>query len=121
MRLRVLCKSKIHRAKITDANPEYVGSILIPIDLLEMVDILPGEQVAVWDVTNGARLETYALPGPRGSSDIVVNGAGAHRIFKGDTVIIAAFLHTDEPVAPRYILVDDRNRFAQWLSEAPEG
>jgi aspartate 1-decarboxylase len=117
MKLRSLCKSKIHRATVTHTDVDYIGSIAIDADLLERVDIIPGEKVAVWNVTNGQRFETYALPAPRGSGDVIVNGAAAHRCRAGDLVIVVAFVLTDEPVAPRMIMVDDRNRFVEDLED----
>jgi len=127
MTLRSICSSKIHRATITDANIDYIGSILLPPDLMDMVDIVEGQRVAVWDITNGARLETYAIRGAAGSRDVIINGAGAHLIHKGDKVIVAAFVLTDEAIKPKYILVNDDNVFDAWLVgggplglEAPE-
>ena len=112
MRLRQLLKSKIHRATVTEADLDYVGSITIDQSLLEAVDLWPGELVHVWNITNGERFETYALAAPPDSGMIRINGAGAHKARPGDLVIIAAFALTDEPVTPRVILVDQRN---QWL------
>lgn len=112
MRLRSICKSKIHRATVTEANLEYIGSIAIDEDLLRRVDILPGEKVAVWNLNNGERIETYAIPAPAGSGSIVVNGAAARRFRAKDQVIIVAFVLTDEAVVPQMILVDAQNRFA---------
>lgn len=117
MQLRAICKSKIHRATVTEANVEYIGSIAIDTDLLERVDILPGEKVAVWNVNNGERIETYALPAPAGSGSVIVNGAAARRFQPGDKVIIVAFVLTDEKIEPRMILVDDRNGFVDWLGD----
>ena len=115
MTLRSICSSKIHRATVTDGNIDYIGSILLPPDLMDMVDIVEGQQVAVWDITNGARLETYAIRGAAGSRDVIINGAGAHLIHKGDKVIVAAFVLTDEAIQPKYILVNDDNTFEAWL------
>ena len=122
MKLRNVCKSKIHHAVVTAADLNYVGSIGIDRSLLELTDIIPGEQVAVWNVNNGQRIETYALELPEGSGEIVVNGAAARLFQPGDVVIIAAFCLTDEKIAPKLIAVDERNRFAGFLSsnEAPE-
>ena len=127
MTLRSICSAKIHRATVTDANIDYIGSILLPPDLMDMVDIVEGQQVAVWDITNGARLETYAIRGAAGSRDVIINGAGAHLIHKGDKVIVAAFVLTDEAIKPKYIFVNDDNVFDAWLVgggplglEAPE-
>ncbi|HTE18292.1 MAG TPA: aspartate 1-decarboxylase [Armatimonadota bacterium] len=117
MQLRSICKSKIHHARVTEANVNYIGSIAIDRELLERVDILPGEKVAVWNVTNGERVETYALPAPAGSREIVVNGAAARRFQAGDTVIIVAFALTDEAITPRMILVDEHNGFVEWLRD----
>lgn len=117
MQLRAICKSKIHHAVVTEANVQYVGSIAVDSDLLERVDILPGEKVCVWNVTNGERIETYALPAPAGSGDIIVNGAAARRFQPGDTVIIVAFVLTDEVITPRMILVNQRNQFVDWLGD----
>jgi aspartate 1-decarboxylase len=116
MQLRTFCKSKIHRATITDGDLNYVGSIAIDAHLLELSNIAPGEKVAIWDVTNGERIETYALSAPAHSGQIVVNGAGAHKIKKGDIVIIAAFVLTDEIITPHMILVDEENTFVSWLA-----
>src|SRR5687768_5925351 len=121
MRLRSICKSKIHRAVVTEADLHYVGSIGIDTDLLERTDIVPGEKVAVWNVTNGNRIETYAIAEPRGSGSIIINGAAAHRFAPGDVVIIVAFCLTDEPVEPRMIVVDADNRFEAWLGAPPVG
>ena len=115
MTLRSICSSKIHRATITAANVDYIGSILLPPDLMDLVDIIEGQQVAVWDITNGARLETYAIRGETGSRDVIINGAGAHLIHKGDKVIVAAFVMTDEAIQPKYVLVNDDNAFEAWL------
>lgn len=115
MKLRAICKSKIHHATVTEANVEYVGSIGIDRDLLYRADILPGEKVGVWNVTTGARVETYAIPAPAGSGGVIVNGAAAHHFTAGDRVIIVAFTLTDEEIDPRMFLVDAENRFAGWL------
>lgn len=117
MQLRAICKSKIHHAVVTEANVQYIGSIAVDSELLERVDILPGEKVCVWNVTNGERIETYALPAPAGSGDIVVNGAAARRFQPGDTVIVVAFVLTDEEIKPRMILVNQRNQFVEWLRD----
>ena len=89
-----MMKSKMHRATVTDTNLDYEGSLTIDTDLLDAADILPHEQIHVWDVTNGTRLITYALPGDRGSGDVCVNGAGAHLIKTGDVIIIATLRRT---------------------------
>jgi aspartate 1-decarboxylase len=115
MRLRELLKSKIHRATVTDADTAYIGSITIDEDLLKAVDILPGELVHVWNITNGERFQTYALLGQAGSGMVQVNGAGAHKAQRGDLVIVAAFALSDEPVEPIAILVDENNHYVRNL------
>lgn len=115
MVLRQVLKSKIHRATITEANVDYIGSITIDADLMERVDLLPGELVHVWDLTNGERFETYAIAGEPGSGVICINGAAALKVSVGHKVIIAAFALTDEPITPRIILVDENNRFVKYL------
>ncbi len=112
--LRTLCKSKIHRATITEANLHYQGSITIDEELLERADILPYERVQVVNCNNGARLETYAMPGERGKGDICLNGAAARLGHPGDIVIIISYaLMTDEEAAgykPIIVHVDGANR-----------
>ncbi len=111
MQLRAICKSKIHRATVTEANIDYIGSIAIDEDLLRRANIIPGEKVAVWNVNNGERIETYAIPAPAGSGQVIVNGAAARKCREKDQVIIVAFVLTDEVIKPRMIMVDTRNRF----------
>jgi aspartate 1-decarboxylase len=112
--LRIMMKSKIHRATVTGANLNYEGSLTIDEDLMQIADILPHEQIHVWDVTNGTRLVTYALAGERGSGVINVNGAGAHLIKPGDLVIIATYAPMEEAEArelqPTVVMVDAKNR-----------
>src|SRR5947199_9893841 len=115
MKLRVLCKSKIHHAVVTAADVNYIGSIGIDASLMRQTDIVEGEQVSVWNITNGQRVETYAITLPEGSGQIVVNGAAAHHFTPGDIVIIVAFCLADEPVRPRMIMVDGHNRFIKDL------
>jgi aspartate 1-decarboxylase len=117
MKLRVICKSKIHQAAVTGADLHYVGSIGIDKTLLDMTDIAPGEQVAVWNINNGQRIETYAIPLPEGSGQVVVNGAAARHFQPGDRIIVAAFCLTDEPVRPRMIAVDEHNQVVQELPD----
>src|SRR5512144_832456 len=93
---RVMLKSKIHRATVTDCDLHYVGSITIDPDLLEAADILEHEQVHVVDVDNGARFETYTIAGQRGSGEIKVNGAAARLVHSGDTVIVISYAAYDE-------------------------
>jgi aspartate 1-decarboxylase len=115
MRLLTMLKSKIHRATVTQADVNYIGSIAIDPDLIERAGLLPNELVHVWNIDNGARFETYVIAGRPGSGEIVVNGAAAHRVQVGHKVIITAFCLTDEPVTPRAILVDDHNRYVRDL------
>ena len=96
---RTLLKSKIHRATVTEANVEYEGSISIDAELMAAADILPWERVDVWDCTNGARLQTYAIPGEPGSGEICINGAAAHLVKPHDVVIIATFAELDDAEA----------------------
>lgn len=108
-----LFKSKLHRATITEADLNYVGSITIDQDLLEQADILPGEKVQVVDVNNGQRFETYTIVGERGSGMVCVNGAAARLVQKGDKVIIIAYAMMDRNEAlsfkPRVLILDDGN------------
>jgi aspartate 1-decarboxylase len=109
-----LLKAKIHRARVTGADLDYEGSIVIDSSLLEMSGILPHEMVHVWNRTNGNRFETYAISAPPGSGTIMVNGAAAHLVNPGDIVIISAFAQytPDESRThhPTVVLADDRNR-----------
>jgi len=113
--MRWFLRSKIHNATVTYARIEYEGSIEIDADLMERAGLLPGERVLVVDNTNGERLETYVIPGERGSGAIGMNGASAHRIHQGDQVIIMGFELSDQPVQPRKVLVDEANRFLRYL------
>ena len=112
--MRVMLKSKIHRATVTQADLDYVGSVAIDVDLMEAADILEGEQVVIADITNGARLETYVIPAPRGSRTITINGAAAHLVHQGDLVIIMSYVLLDDAEAkawqPRVVHVDEANR-----------
>ncbi len=121
---RTLFKSKIHRATVTHADLEYEGSVTIDADLLEAADILPHEAVHLWNVTRGARLQTYALPGERGSRVVCVNGAAAHHFSVGDVAIVATFAEMDTEEArgyrPTVVLVDEHNRIKDaGLEELP--
>jgi aspartate 1-decarboxylase len=112
--MRTMMSGKIHRATVTEANLDYEGSITLDPDLMDAAGILPYEQVAVVDVTNGARLETYAIRGVRGSGEVCVNGAAAHLVHRGDTVIIIAYQQLTETEArdysPKKVFVDSANR-----------
>lgn len=110
---RNMLKGKIHGATVTDANVAYEGSITIDADLMEASDVVQHEKVSVWSLTSGERLETYAIPGKAGAGEVCVNGAAAHKIKKGEVVIIATFAWLDESEIkghrPRVIFVDQRN------------
>lgn len=113
MRRRMM-KSKVHRATVTDANLHYVGSITVDRDLMDLADLLEFEQVAVVDVDNGARLETYVIAGERGSGDVCLNGAAARLVSPGDRVIIISYAEYEpaelEGYAPTVVHVDRRNQ-----------
>jgi aspartate 1-decarboxylase len=113
--MRVVLRSKIHRAYVTDANIDYVGSIVIDRDLMEKVDLWEYEKVLICDVTNGNRFETYAIYGERGSGIISIQGAAAKLAGKGDCIIIMSFDVTDVPVEPKMILVNEVNEFVEYL------
>ena len=112
--MRVMMKSKIHRATVTEADLDYVGSVAIDADLMDAADLLEGEQVTIADITNGARLETYVIPAPRGGGTITINGAAAHLVHAGDLVIIMSYVVVDDSEAralkPRVVHVDEDNR-----------
>ena len=111
---RTMFKSKIHRATVTHADLNYEGSVTIDTDLLEAANILVHENVHIWNITRGTRIETYAIDGPRGSGVICINGAAAHQNKPGDTVIIASFATYDESelsgYKPTVVLVDKNNK-----------
>ena len=111
---RSMLKSKIHRARVTHADVSYEGSITLDSNLLEAADILPYEEVHIWNVTRGTRLRTYAIAGEPGSGVVCLNGAAAHQAQPGDLLIVATFIEMDDAAArlhrPKIILVDDRNR-----------
>lgn len=115
--MRAMLAGKIHRATVTEANLDYKGSITLDPDLMEAADILPYEKVHVLDVTNGARLETYAILGVRGSGQVCINGAAAHLVHEGDIVIVLTYQDVTDEVArsaaPRHVYVDARNRITR--------
>ena len=115
--MRTMLKSKIHRATVTQADLHYVGSVTVDEDLLDAADLIPGEQVAIVDVTNGARLETYVIPAERGSGVIGINGAAAHLVHPGDLVILISYGLMDETEAkshvPKVVHVDAANRVVE--------
>jgi aspartate 1-decarboxylase len=112
--LRTMLKSKIHRATVTQADLHYVGSVTIDAELMAAADLLPGEQVAIVDVTNGARLETYVIEGEPGSGVLGINGAAAHLVHPGDLVIVISYAVLADADArsyqPRVVHVDGGNR-----------
>jgi aspartate 1-decarboxylase len=112
--MRHMLKSKLHRAVVTEANLDYEGSITIDAELMTAVDILPYEQVEVYNITNGDRFTTYAIEGPAASGIICINGAAAHRATVGDRVIVCAYrtVRDEEApsVAPRVVVLDEANR-----------
>ena len=125
MMRRTMLKSKIHRARVTAADVNYEGSLTLDAGLLEAADILPHEQVHVWNVTRGTRLTTYAIAGGPGSGVVCVNGAAAHLARPGDVIIVATFADMDEAAArshrPRVVFVDDSNRITQAAAEEVAG
>jgi aspartate 1-decarboxylase len=122
--MRTMLKSKIHRATVTQADLHYVGSISIDRDLMEAADLLEGEQVAIADITNGTRLETYVIPAPAGSGIIGINGAAAHLVTTGDLVIIMSYAAMNEAAArslkPRVVHVNGDNRIVSLGDDAAE-
>jgi aspartate 1-decarboxylase len=118
-------KSKIHRATVTHADLHYVGSVTVDLDLLDAADILPGELVAIVDVTNGARLETYTIAGERGSGVIGINGPAAHLVHENDVVILITYaeMTTEEARAydPKVVHVDKNNKIIQLGNDPAEG
>ena len=119
--LRTICKSKIHRATVTEANVHYTGSLTLDAELMRAADLVPYEQVQVVDVDNGARIVTYCIEGPPGSGTVCVNGAAARLIAAGDKVIVIAYAQVTpeelEALAPKVVLLDEQNRIRQVMSE----
>jgi len=113
--MRWVLRSKIHKAIVTEADLNYVGSITIDQDLIERVGFLPGEKVLVVDNTNGARLETYVISGKKASGIICMNGATAHLIKKGDEIIIMGFELSNSKINAKNVLVDKNNKFVCYL------
>ncbi|WP_020669750.1 aspartate 1-decarboxylase [Amycolatopsis nigrescens] len=125
---RTMLKSKIHRATVTQADLNYVGSVTVDESLMEAADLLPGEQVSIVDITNGARLETYVITGERDSGVIGINGAAAHLVHPGDLVILIAYGQMESVEAasyqPRIVFVDADNRITvagNDPAQAPDG
>jgi len=121
--LRPFLRAKIHRARVTRSDPDYVGSISIDRDLLDAADLLPLERVEVYNLTRGTRFATYCIAGPRGGGGVGVNGAAAHLADAGDLVIVAAYCQLDREDVPRHrarvVLVDDANRVAEVREQTP--
>jgi aspartate 1-decarboxylase len=117
-----MLKSKLHRLTVTEADVDYEGSITVDADLLDAAQILPYEEVHVWNVTRGTRLQTYAMDGKPGSGTVCVNGAAARLVHPGDVIIVATFAQYDDRAArnhrPRVVLVSEDNRIRQ--SQAAE-
>jgi aspartate 1-decarboxylase len=120
---RTMMKAKLHRATVTEANLNYVGSITIDEDLLDWVDMYANEKVQIVNNNNGARLETYIIPGPRGSGVICLNGAAARLVQPGDKVIIITYAMMTEEEArkhePRVAILDDNNKIVHSLRREP--
>ena len=113
--MREVLSSKIHNATVTEARLDYIGSITIDQDLLDKVNLWPGQKVLVVSNTSGSRLETYVIPGERNSGVICMNGACAHLISKNEEVIIMGFEFSKNPIIPKCILVDKNNIFKEDL------
>ena len=122
--MRIMMKSKIHRATVTQADLDYVGSVTLDPALMDAADLLQGEQVAIVDITNGARIETYVIEGERGSGVIGINGAAARLVHEGDLVIIISYGMFEETDAralkPAIVHVDEHNRIVKLGNDAAE-
>jgi aspartate 1-decarboxylase len=120
-----MMKAKIHRATVTEANLHYVGSVTVDEEILERVDILPNEKVQIVNNNNGARLETYVIPGPRGSRTICLNGAAARLVQPGDRVIIISYALMDEQEIknhrPRIAIMGEGNEIVEIIGEEVHG
>ena len=118
---RTMMKSKLHRATVTQADLHYVGSLTLDRDLMDAADLLPNEKIQVVDIDNGARLETYVIPGERGSGVVCMNGAAARLVSPGDLVIIISYAELEDAEAqswePRAVLVDANNRVERTMVE----
>lgn len=123
MLLRTFLRAKIHRATVTDADLDYVGSVTLDADLMDAADIDHLERVEVYDITNGARLASYAIRGERGSGTVQMNGAAAHLVHPGDLVIITAWAQADRSevadLTARVVLVDGANQVTRILEQTP--
>lgn len=120
---RTMMNAKLHRATVTEANLNYVGSVTIDEDLLDAVDILPHEKVQIVNNNNGARLETYVIPGPRGSGVICLNGAAARLVQPGDKVIIISYCQISDEEAkkhkPKVAIMNDQNKIVEIIGAEP--
>jgi aspartate 1-decarboxylase len=121
---RNLMKAKIHRATVTESNLNYVGSITIDEDILDAVDMIPNEKVQIVNNNNGARFETYIIPGKRGSGVMCLNGAAARLVQEGDTIIVISYAMYDEAEAknhqPKVAIMDKNNMIQEMLGVEPE-
>jgi len=122
---RFMLKSKIHRATVTDADLHYEGSISIDEKLLEEANIVPYEKVSIYDIDNGERFTTYAIPGKRNSGVICLNGAAARKVAKGDLIIVASYVLVEDNQIknwkPKCIFVDSRNKIKNYIDLNPYG
>jgi aspartate 1-decarboxylase len=122
--LKKMLLAKIHGARVTDANLDYEGSITIPADMLQACSLLPGEAVCVWNVTTGSRFETYILEGEANSCEYHVNGAAAHLVTPGDTIIIASFgylpLEQARTHTPTVVFLTSQNQIREARKESPQ-
>lgn len=120
--LRKLCRSKIHQARVTEANLHYEGSISIAADLMREADLLPYEEVHVWNLNNGERFTTYCIEAEAGTGTFCVNGAAARRVSVGDTIIVTAFSYVEEAAAgswePTILIMNERNEVAKKMGRA---
>jgi aspartate 1-decarboxylase len=120
---RTMMKSKIHRATVTEANLNYVGSITIDEDIIDLVDMYANEKVQIVNNNNGARLETYIIPGPRGSGVFCLNGAAARLVHPGDSIIVISYgLMNDEEAKsykPKVAIMDANNKVIKTMDEEP--
>ena len=113
--LKFVLTTKIHRATVTEAELDYIGSITIDKDLIDKTGLWNGEKVLIVSLTSGARLETYVIPGKSGSGVICMNGPTAHLIKKGEIIIIMGFSLSDKEISPKIALVDKNNKFVKYL------
>ena len=119
--VRTICKSKVHRATVTEANLEYTGSLTLDAVLMQAADLVPYEQVHVVNLTNGERIQTYCIEGAPGSGTVCINGAAAHRMSVGDKLIILSYAQRSdeelEPFVPKILVLDQANRIQQVIHQ----